>query len=119
MVEAKKWWWEGVEVGTGTGWPRGTLAEVAGGGHLWWIRARAWQGRRALWRSCAVDIGEMDTGRCRGNCGGVVDWPPGRPDPWSDLPLFYPDFFSGAETGVFGVAECGCRPSTCRGVMGD
>ncbi len=33
--EAKKWLWEGVEVGTGTGWRRGTLARVAGGGHLW------------------------------------------------------------------------------------
>ena len=44
LSEAKKW----LEVGTGTGWPRGTLARVAGGGHLWWIRARARQGRRAL-----------------------------------------------------------------------
>jgi hypothetical protein len=103
LVEAKKW----LEVGTGTGWPRGTLARVAGGGHLWWIRARAWKGRRALWRSCAVDLGEMDMERCREDGGGVVDWPPGRPEPWSDLPLFYPCFlalFSGAETGVFGVA---------------
>ena len=65
LVEAKKWWWEGVEVGTGTGWPRGTLAEVAGGGHLWWIRARAWQGRRAFWRPCVVDLGEMDAEKCR------------------------------------------------------
>jgi hypothetical protein len=24
LGEAKKWWWEGVEVGTGTGRPRGT-----------------------------------------------------------------------------------------------
>ena len=49
----------------------------------------------------------MDTGKCREDGGGVVDWPPGRPEPWSDLPLFHPcflDFFSGAETGVFGVA---------------
>ncbi len=83
------------------------MAEVAGGGHFWWIRARAWQGRRAIWRSCAVDLGVMDTGRCREDGGCVVDWPPGRPEPWSDLPLFYPcflDFFSGAEAGVFGVA---------------
>ncbi len=107
MGEAKKWLWEGVEVGTGTGWPRGTLARVAGGGRLWCIRARAWQGRKALWRSCAVDIGEIDTDMCREDGGGVVDWPPGRPEPWSDLSCFtlvFLTFFSGAETGVFGVA---------------
>ena len=49
----------------------------------------------------------MNAGKCREDGGGVVDWPPGWPEPWSDLPLFYPyflDFFSGAETCVFGVA---------------
>jgi hypothetical protein len=51
LGEAKKWLWEGVEVGTGTGWPRGTLALVAGGGHLWWDGSRAWQGRQWFWRS--------------------------------------------------------------------
>jgi hypothetical protein len=59
-----------------------TLTEVHGGGHLWWIRARVWQGRRAIWRSCAVDLGEMDTGKCRGGGQDCVDWPPGRPKPW-------------------------------------
>ena len=102
LVEAKKWWWEGVEVETGTGWPRGTLARVARGGHLWWIRARAWRGRRAFWRSCAVDLGEMNTGKCREDGGGVVDWPPGRPEPCSDLPLFYPflTFFQGRKQAL-------------------
>ncbi len=107
MGEAKKWLREGVEVGPGTGWPRGTLARVAGGGHFWWDGSRAWQGRRALWRSYAVDLGEMDTGKCREDGGGVVDWPPGRPEPWSVYPCFtlvFLTFFSGAEAGVFGVA---------------
>ena len=48
LGKAKKWLWEGVEVGTGTGWTRGTLSRVAGGGHLWWDGSRAWQGRRAF-----------------------------------------------------------------------
>ena len=83
------------------------MVQVAGGGHLWWDGSRAWQSRQWFWRSYIVDLGEMDTGRCREDGGGVVDWPPGRPEPWSDLPLFYPcflDFFSGAAAGVFGVA---------------
>jgi hypothetical protein len=54
LSKAKKWLWE-----------RGTLARVAGGGHLWWDGSRAWQGRRAFWRSCSVDLGEMDAGKCR------------------------------------------------------
>jgi hypothetical protein len=104
LDEAKKWLWEGVEVGTGTGWPRGTLAWVAGGGRLWWDGSRAWQGRRALWRFCTVVLGAMDTGKCREDGGGVVDWPPGRPEPWSYLPGFTRFSFSGTETGVFGVS---------------
>jgi hypothetical protein len=91
LVEVKKRLWEGVEVGTGTGWPRGTLARVAGGGRLWWDGSRAWQGRRALWRSCAVDLGEMNTEKCHEDGGGVVDWAPGRPEIWSDL-VIYPCF---------------------------
>jgi hypothetical protein len=27
-------------------------------------------------------------GKCREDGGGGVDWPPGRPKPWSDLPGF-------------------------------
>ena len=98
---------EGVMVRTGTGWPRGTLAQMAGGGHLWWDGSRAWQDRRALWRSCAVDIGDMKRRKCREDGGGVVYWPPGRPEPWSLFNLVFPcffDFFSGAEAGVFGLA---------------
>jgi hypothetical protein len=83
---------EGVVVRTGTGWPRGTLAQVAGGGHLWWDGSRAWQGRQALWRSCAVDLDEIDMGKCREGGRGVVDWPPGRPKPWGLFEIF-PFFF--------------------------
>ncbi len=81
------------------------MARVAGGGHLWWDGSRAWQGRRALWRSHAVDLGEMDTEKCREDGGGVVDWPPERPKPWGLFEIFslFLDFFSGAGTGVFGV----------------
>ena len=84
----------------------GALAEVHGGGHLWRIRARAWQGRQWFWRSQAVDLGQMNTEKCREDGGGVVDWPPGRPQLRGLFEIFFLwcffRLFFGLETGVFG-----------------
>ncbi len=33
-----------------------------------------------IYRSCAVDLGVRDTGKCRERGRDGVDWPPGRPD---------------------------------------
>jgi hypothetical protein len=32
-----------------------------------------------IYRSCAVDLDEMDAGKCREGGRDGVDWPPGRP----------------------------------------
>ncbi len=84
----------------------GTLAQVHGGGHLWWIRARAWQGRQWFWGFYVVDLGEMDTGKCREGGQDGVDWPPGRPEQSGLLKsfslLFFVTFFQGRKQAFWG-----------------